>query len=445
MSTPFYYGADTESYSVFVQDSWTISNKLSVDVGLRYDYNNGSIPDFPQLASAPLDGATGRAGFPNTGVETGQTIPGAQNLIKWHNNWSPRLGFVWQPGSDARTVVRGNAGLFIDGPVSSAWYAPPPGRAPEEYYIKLASGSWYKFASKSVGNAADMVDPDVKPAKTWQFSLGVDRQLGETWAVGLMGVYKDTRDQIGWHLESDGVYEPFTFTDPITGRKMELWSTIKEPTRKKGNSTGDVVGGDRNYAQKYQALVLMIRKRFQDRWEVSGSYTLSKASGIEVRPGDQGQSGQGLPNYTASVGGDPNQWANAGGLLTGDRRHMFRLLGSYYPGRGFRVSGTVNVQTGRPYVRTAQVTPPKGPANSVAMEQAYDGQRFDSSTVVDLGFGKVFRLGPIDLDLGLQLLNLLNEDAVEGWASTNLFAGQTYVANDWVGPRQARVIVKVGF
>jgi outer membrane receptor protein involved in Fe transport len=441
---PFYYGADTQSYSAFVLDSWTVTSNLTVDLGLRYDYNNGSIPDFPLLASAPLDGATGtRPGFPNQGVETGQTIPGAKNVIQWHNNWSPRFGFAWQPGGDGRTVIRGNAGLFIDGPVSSAWYAPPPGRGPEEYYILLASGSWYKYASKAV--AATSIDPNVKPAKTWQYSLGIDRQIGESWAVGAMGIFKDTKDQIGWQVGYDGQYTPFTFTDPITGQTMTLLSTVKQPTLTKGNSTGDVLGGDRNYSQQYWGLVLMARKRLRNNWEFFGSYTLSKATGIEVRPGDSGGSGQGLPNYTSAIGGDPNQWINSGGLLTGDRRHMLRLLGAYHLGHGFRVSGTVNVQSGRPYVRTAQVTPPKGPANAVPMEVANDGQRYDTSSVVDLAVGKTFTVGVVAIDLNLQVLNLFNDAAVEAWASRNLYAGQTYVANDWVSPRQARITARVSF
>ncbi len=48
-------------------------------------------------------------------------------MIHW-KNWAPRLGFAWQPTGDGRTVLRGFAGRYWDGPVSSAWYYPPPGR-----------------------------------------------------------------------------------------------------------------------------------------------------------------------------------------------------------------------------------------------------------------------------------------------------------------------------
>jgi hypothetical protein len=381
------------------------------------------------------------------GVPTGQTIPGVKNLIHWTNNWAPRLGFAWQPRDGGKTVVRGNVGLYIDGPVSSSWYAPPPARGAEEYYILLATGSWYKYSTKMVGATADkMLDPNAKPAKTWQYSLGVDRQLGKDWAIGAMVIYKDTTDQMGWHILDDGIYTPFTFTDPFTGNTFQLRSTIKAPTQLKGNSTGDVLGGDQNYAQQYKGLVLQIRKRYAAKWELSGSYTLSKASGYEVRPTDTGGGGQGLPNYTASAGSDPNQWLNTGGLLTGDRKHMVRLLGTVNVGYGFRLSSTMNVQTGRPYARTAQVTPPVGPANAVPMEQRRDSQRYPSSTVLDLGLDKIVRLGKAaTLNVGVQALNVFNEDAVEGFASLNLIAGQSLTAANWVAPRQARVTVRLSF
>ena len=46
---PLIYGADTTTKSVFVSDSWKISNKLSLDLGVRYDDQEGWIPDYPLL------------------------------------------------------------------------------------------------------------------------------------------------------------------------------------------------------------------------------------------------------------------------------------------------------------------------------------------------------------------------------------------------------------
>jgi outer membrane receptor protein involved in Fe transport len=41
---PIVYGADTTTKSVFVEDSWKLSDKLTLDLGVRYDDQEGVIP-----------------------------------------------------------------------------------------------------------------------------------------------------------------------------------------------------------------------------------------------------------------------------------------------------------------------------------------------------------------------------------------------------------------
>jgi hypothetical protein len=80
------------------------------------------------------------------------------------------------------------------------------------------------------------------------------------------------------------------------------------------------------------------------------------------------------------------------------------------------------------------------------MEERRDDQRFPFQTIVGMGVDKVFSLGRTTrLNLGLTILNLFNEDAVQGWASVNLFAGQKLTPNFWVDPRQARLTVRLSF
>ena len=60
--------------SAFVQNKWTINDRLTLDLGLRYDWNQ----------------------------------------IGHNNNLAPRVGFVFLPTASERTVVRGGVGLFYD-------------------------------------------------------------------------------------------------------------------------------------------------------------------------------------------------------------------------------------------------------------------------------------------------------------------------------------------
>ena len=59
---------------------------------------------------------------------------------------------------------------------------------------------------------------------------------------------------------------------------------------------------------------------------------------------------------------------------------------------------------------------------------------------------KTFGLGGnVDLDIGLQLLNAFNEDAVEYFSTWNLFPGQNFEPSSWVSPRRLQIKVKLGF
>jgi outer membrane receptor protein involved in Fe transport len=425
---PFIYGADTESTGAFIDDSWRISDRLTLDVGVRYDRQQGKIPDYPRLDA--------------DANPTDEIIPGA-DMIDW-TNWAPRLGFAWQLSGDGRSVLRGFYGRFWDGPTSSAWYAPPPGRGNAETFFTYP---WqFRTASQPVAPADELLDPNVKNPYTDQFALSFDQQLGNDYAIGVQLVKKDTEDIIGWQIEGDGVYAPFTWIDSFTGEEIELADTVVQPTRRKGNGPGPgSLAPDANYFIDYEGAILTFRKRYTRGWDLMASYTWSRTTGINVRPHENGSLGQGLPGFTADTGSDPNDWYNAEKMLQGDRTHMFRVQSNVDIGWGTRFSGVLNFQSGRPYLRLAQVVTPTGGALTITADNS-ESLRLPSSTVIDLGLQKTFALGQtVDLDIGLQLLNALNEDAVEYFASWTLYPGEDFVPSYWVNPRRLQVKLKLSF
>ncbi len=301
------------------------------------------IPDYPLLDS--------------DSNPTGETIPGA-DMIDW-KNWAPRLGFAWQPTGDGRTVVRGFAGLFWDSPVSSAWYAPSPGRSPSCTYFTYP---WqYQTGCVPVAPADELLDPNTESPHTWQYALSFDQQLGDDYAFGIQLNRKKAEDIIGFQIEDDGAYTPFTYVDWMTGDEIELWMIDVQPTRRKGNSPGpgSMAAGEK-YHIDYKSAIATFRKRYSNGWDLMASYTWSKTEGINPRPHDAGSLGQGLPGFTADTGSDPNDWYNAGHLLQGDRTHMFRIQSNVDIGWDLRLSGVLNVQSGRPYL------PPQKDADSRA-------------------------------------------------------------------------------
>jgi hypothetical protein len=95
------------SYGIFAQDTYQITPKLDLNYGLRYEYG-GPIHDANKDLSTFLPGA------PNGLAVAGTDIP---NLYpQYHGGYGPRVGFTWQPGQSAKTVIRGGFGLGYDNP-----------------------------------------------------------------------------------------------------------------------------------------------------------------------------------------------------------------------------------------------------------------------------------------------------------------------------------------
>jgi hypothetical protein len=104
---------------VFAQDDWRLRPNLTLNFGVRYEYNTP--PTDPTNRMSAFDLATGQLaqvgtdGIPRAGYRPDYT------------NFAPRAGFAWSPG--ARFVVRGGYGIFYDASmfeVSSALYFNPP-------------------------------------------------------------------------------------------------------------------------------------------------------------------------------------------------------------------------------------------------------------------------------------------------------------------------------
>ncbi|MBA2341488.1 MAG: TonB-dependent receptor, partial [Pyrinomonadaceae bacterium] len=79
-------------YGLYAQDEWRVRPNLTLNYGLRWETLNPP--------------------------ETDQTAPHelSRQFNKDRNNFAPRIGFAYSPGSDGRTVLRGSYGLHYDAP-----------------------------------------------------------------------------------------------------------------------------------------------------------------------------------------------------------------------------------------------------------------------------------------------------------------------------------------
>jgi len=104
-------GARFRPISPYVQDDWKVNSKLTLNLGLRYDYFPTYREQFDRLSflnptmQNPLTGNMGALEF--AGSKAGSASCNCRtNVNDFYKNWGPRLGFAFQ--SDHKTVWRGS-------------------------------------------------------------------------------------------------------------------------------------------------------------------------------------------------------------------------------------------------------------------------------------------------------------------------------------------------
>jgi hypothetical protein len=209
----------------FVQDSWKVSRKLSVELGLRYEYvqpmytqgNNMAnfVPALFNRAQAVTMTTSGTivpgTGNPYNGLVRVGTVPsdqqgrvpgststffqsipvgGQRGLYQSANTFGPRAGFAY--GFDDKTVIRGGFGMFYNRPEGNLTFSQvnlPPILAITEFDNGNLSNPAGGVAANTLPvGSISAIDPNLKAAYVEQFSLGVQRQLPKAIFVEVSGV-----------------------------------------------------------------------------------------------------------------------------------------------------------------------------------------------------------------------------------------------------------------
>jgi hypothetical protein len=214
-------GTDPEQWYVgmFAQDSWRATNRLTLNLGLRWE------PFFGQHLQ-------GRFGIPiwswenfRNGVRSTQFVnappgflyagdpgfpPGRSGINRQWLNFSPRAGLAWDVTGDGRTSVRASYGLGYDFPVSDFYFlqssAPPfgnrirfdfpPGGFDDPY--RHVGGDPHPIETNRntiypPGGAFGVMAPDINSPRVQSWNVTVERQIGADWgvAVSYLGNYTD--------------------------------------------------------------------------------------------------------------------------------------------------------------------------------------------------------------------------------------------------------------
>jgi len=443
---PYQYGGTTHHLGFFADDTVTVNDRLTLNLGIRFDHNTADIPDYQRLG-------IGTPSFTPIGnfIRTDETIPGFKNYIRW-NNVSPRVGFVLQTREGGKSVLQGSFGVYYDHNVSGNWDYPPPQLPTFRLFQLNPDTGLYDILIDEISVNDVNLNPNIDPPRALQYSVGYDHQIGDSIALGAQYVYKDTKDLVGWQILG-GSWTPVDFVDPVTGTHYTLLNKDQDnpPILQKGNSPGDfcdhIVGGGtasmcadaaKGYFQKYHALLLTFEKRFSGNWGLNASYTWSRSTGLIPRMLSQTQFN---PFYSGRDGSDPNNFTNADGRLQGDRPHMFRVQGVFFKlPADLQASVSADFSSGRHHVRQFQVPLDQG-LTRVILERDL---RLSTFKVIDVTIGKRINIGDqVQIRLEGTIFNLLNSNNELSLADLALDEGEQFTADSWTKPR--RLQLRVGF
>lgn len=159
------YGIRSHQLYFFAQDAWKITKNLSLDYGLRYEYNspqedphNEIIGWYPGQQSTVFPAAPPNFLYPG---DPGTPNPGL--IYPDRNNFAPRFGFSWDMLGNARLVMRGGFGIFYDvedGALNLQFGGQPPfGYAANNYPCFTSAGNGPSTGCLEPINGSYTADP----------------------------------------------------------------------------------------------------------------------------------------------------------------------------------------------------------------------------------------------------------------------------------------------
>ncbi|HEX7503570.1 MAG TPA: hypothetical protein VF451_09125, partial [Acidobacteriota bacterium] len=336
-----FYKAYGNMLSLYIQDSWTIAKRLTVNFGVRAgseyvpSYATGN-PDFENLKPIRFD--------------LGDEV-------------APRLGFVWDVKGDSSLKVFGSYGLFYDVMKLKMAAAAFGGAKWKSTYYAMDT---YKWDEIGVNNyfpghpllpapytfdfrvpALDTVDPGLKPMSQQEISLGLEKRLRDDLALSVRLVNKHLLraiENVGILLpEGEKYYITNPGSDFIKGKYAEARAAGLIP-----QGAPDCPKAKRDY----YAISIAVDKRFSSNWLGGISYTLSSlrgnysglASGDEVGRADP-YAEHYFDNWYVS---QTLELKPSSGPLPADRPHNFKAYGSYSFPFGVTAGMVLNAMSGTP-------------------------------------------------------------------------------------------------
>jgi hypothetical protein len=280
---PLGFSFNTNDLAFFAEDTWRVLPRLTLNLGLRYEY---------EMLPSPI--------LPNSAVPQTQSFPADKK------NLGPRIGFAWDAFGNGKTAVRGGYGIYYGRVINSTIYNaltstgvpgsqfsftffPAPGSAPSFPQILTTQ------PPPSSGLGIVFFDNNFKLPQVHETDLTVEREIARNTvlSVSYLGSFgRHLPDFVDINTGAAPTNITYTVAAggplPAGSYTTQLFATVSTVTKTPGGATVSSSSTTRpnpNFSamsnifssvnSNYNALAIQLNRRMTNHLQLSGSYTWS--------------------------------------------------------------------------------------------------------------------------------------------------------------------------
>jgi hypothetical protein len=391
----------------FLTDQWTLGPKLTLNLGIRWDYYSSFYSDEEVLPGPYRDFFYAGRPLPNgyslpaTPFASTFKVPGQSGISRHPALFAPRVGVAWDLFGDGKTVLKGNWGRFYQNtglvdtlnPLQALTYTFNwNDRNGDQVFQTNEFGT---FVS-STGATNNLIDPNLKDTYTASTSFWIERQLFNNVAARVGYTFRQDHD-INYDVQLNRVRELYT-------RRREFPDPGPDGTAGNADDGPTIVGWDipgtippsrtesRTIQGPFQvdrAFDATLSKRMSNRWSMTTNF---------IYNWDHDRGFPQNPNQDRFIERTITAWA-------------WKTFGTWQGPYGLVISPVLRHQSGDARDRVVQVTLSTGTLDYQAEpEGAY---REDNIWIFDTRIEKRFRFGSRTLSAFLDAFNIANSNAAE--------------------------------
>ncbi|MDT7605035.1 MAG: hypothetical protein QOF61_3032 [Acidobacteriota bacterium] len=345
----------TNDWNFFVQDDWRVTPRVTVNLGMRYEYQQLPKPQIPNAAFDADPQFTAKS----------SVFPADKN------NWGPRFGFAYNITGNSKTVIRGGYGIYygriqnsvISDAITNTGIAAGQIRLdlttpifPQAFNSAADASGGTSPIPSIVAFATNMANPQIHQA-----DLILEHEIARNTVVSASYIMSAGR-HLPTFVDVNLAFPTAITTLPFSGGPLD-GQTLSVPrfTARLNNAFNAIVEARSSIKSDYNALVLQLQRRYTDGLQFQTNYTWSKASDNGQATGTFAGANAPLNPYDYSVESGPSNF---------DIRHRFVASAVWTPdffgkeekvGRaifnGFNIAPVFVIQSGLPYSMGVSGTP----------------------------------------------------------------------------------------